>query len=543
MGQIGHAVNSDEVVSDTINIIAVFGGAVIGALVGLVIAVLVFALAKWVTRIHRLAILLFNRVRRAWPITGLMVGAYIGLRYSDTAAVVQQLPWLAYAEQTVLILAIFAVTWLAVTAANVLEDATTIGREDATDGRTRRVQTQAQVMRRIIQTVLILIGIAAAIFTFPTARVAAASVLASAGIVSIVATLAAQSTLANLFAGLQLALSDAIRVGDIVVVPGLGAGNEQGTIEEITLTYVVVRLWDDRRILAPSTDFTQKRFENWSRRDTQMLGDVKLRLDFSAPVTAIRAEVDRILSETDLWDGRSASVQVTDSDAETITLRVTATAANSGVLWDLKSLLRERLYEWLVLNAPYALPRKRYAQQQVQTVERDLSREQIADFAEELLDISGYKLGKGPSIDGERMVPIPESADDGDGSGKVSLGVQKCKGTTGSPAISDPNDPAHLARIRAAQKRAKAAIRRRSLQKKLAAAAESAGNPPGETPGTEATMLLQEPIKPEGSVTDTGSVSATFYSGGADADERMRRAEGPGQDVFDERDRRIEENK
>ena len=182
-------------------------------------------------------------------------------------------------------------------------------RIDVADNRhARRVRTQVQVLRRITVAILVLCAIAAILLTFPSARALGASLLASAGLISIVAGLAAQSSLANVFAGLQLAFTDAIRVDDVVVV-----ADEWGRIEEITLTYVVVHVWDDRRLILPSTYFTTTPFENWTRRAADLLGTVELDVDWEVPVEAMRAELTRLLQDTDLWDRRVGILQVTDA--------------------------------------------------------------------------------------------------------------------------------------------------------------------------------------------------------------------------------------
>src|SRR5699024_10342390 len=210
------------------------------------------------------------------------------------------------------------------------------------------------------------VAFAAILLTFPGMRAFGASVLASAGIISVVAGLAAQTTLANTFAGMQLAFTDAIRVGDVVIVE-----EEYGRIEEITLTYVVVHIWDDRRLILPSTYFTATPFENWTRRGTDLLGTVSFDLDWRVPLGAMRAELRSLLAASELWDGRSGSLQVIDSTAGLIRPRVTISASDSGRLWDLQCYIREGLVEWLQSVAPEALPRTRVTTQDVEpTAER-----------------------------------------------------------------------------------------------------------------------------------------------------------------------------
>nr|WP_231980650.1 mechanosensitive ion channel domain-containing protein [Tessaracoccus coleopterorum] len=194
-------------------------------------------------------------------------------------------------------------------------------------------------------------ALAGALLTFPSFRTVGTSLIASAGLLSIVAGLAVQSSLSNIFAGMQIAFSDALRVGDLVVF------NEQtGSVEEITLTYVVVRTWDDRRWIVPSSHFTTQPFENWTRREPRLLGTVEFDLDWLAPVEAMRVELVRLVRASDLWDGRSAALQVTESTGGHVRLRAVVSAATSGELWDLRCYVREEMIHWVQEHAVYALP-------------------------------------------------------------------------------------------------------------------------------------------------------------------------------------------
>jgi hypothetical protein len=259
-------------------------------------------------------------------------------------------------EHALLVALIVALTWLVGSLAFVLEDvALQRYRVDVRDNRhARRVRTQVQVLRRITVAVLVLVGVAGVLLTFPGARAFGASLFASAGLLSIVAGLAAQSSLANVFAGLQLAFTDAIRVDDVVIADG-----EWGRIEEITLTYVVVHVWDDRRLILPSTYFTTTPFENWTRRSAELLGTVEIDVDWRVPVEAMRAELARLLQVTDLWDGRVGILQVTDAVGGLVRVRALASAVDAPTLFDLRCHVREGLVAWLQREAPEALPRTR----------------------------------------------------------------------------------------------------------------------------------------------------------------------------------------
>jgi len=248
--------------------------------------------------------------------------------------------------------------WLAAVLLLILEDmALSRFRTDVSDNRqARRIHTQITLIRRVTIVAVTVIAIGAMLVTFPVARAAGASLLASAGIAGVVAALAAQSLLGNMFAGLQIAFSDAVRLDDVVVVEG-----QWGRIEAITLSYVVVHLWDDRRLILPSSYFQSKPFENWTRTGSDLLGTVELEVDWSVPVEQMRQELRQIVESTDLWDGRVCVLQVTDATAALVRVRALVSAHDAGRLWDLRCLVRERLVTWLRDEHPYALPRVRAA--------------------------------------------------------------------------------------------------------------------------------------------------------------------------------------
>ncbi|QWC86048.1 mechanosensitive ion channel family protein [Nocardioidaceae bacterium] len=226
--------------------------------------------------------------------------------------------------------------------------------DDDSKAHSKRARTQVLVLRRLTVAAVAVVAVGAALLSFPGVRALGASVLASAGLISIVAALAAQSVLANVIAGAQLAFSDAIRLDDVVVVDG-----EWGRIEEITLTYVVVRTWDERRVVLPSTWFIGNPFENWTKFDTSMTGTVELDLDWEVDVDEVRTELDRVLEGNLLWDGRAKVVQVTDATEGWLTVRVLVTAAEPGSLFDLRCAVREDLAAWIRRERPAGLPRQR----------------------------------------------------------------------------------------------------------------------------------------------------------------------------------------
>ncbi|MEW2349293.1 mechanosensitive ion channel domain-containing protein [Streptomyces sp. NPDC006684] len=217
--------------------------------------------------------------------------------------------------------------------------------------RVRRVRTQMTLIMRIVTALVIVIAVASMLMTFPDLRTAGKSVLASAGIIGIVAGVAAQSTLGNLFSGFQIAFGDMVRIGDTVVVDG-----EWGVVEEVTLTFLAVRTWDERRITMPVSYFTSRPFENWSRGGAQMSGTVFFQLDHSAPVPLMREELRRVLADCPAWDGRDWSLAVTDTTPTTIEVRAVVTAKDADDIWTVRVVVRERLIAWLSTHHPYALP-------------------------------------------------------------------------------------------------------------------------------------------------------------------------------------------
>ena len=243
---------------------------------------------------------------------------------------------------TIVQLAILAVCgWLLAVLAFVLEDLT-LARfpiDVANNRKARRVRTQVTLLRRLAVAAIIALVIASMLLTLPGAKEAGATILASAGVIGIVAGLAAQSSLSNLFAGLQLAFTDAIRVDDVVVVQ-----SEWGRIEEITLTYVVVHIWDDRRLIMPSTYFTTTPFQNWTRKESAVLGAV---------------ELDRALQASEIWDERVGILQVTDAVGSVVRIRVLVSGVDGPTVFDLRCEVREALVGYLQRRHPDALPRIR----------------------------------------------------------------------------------------------------------------------------------------------------------------------------------------
>jgi len=218
----------------------------------------------------------------------------------------------------------------------------------------RRMSTQIRVIERILSITILFFALAAILMTFDRVRQIGVSLLASAGIVGIVLGLAAQRTLGNVIAGVQIAIAQPIRLDDVVIVE-----NEWGWIEEITLTYVVIRIWDLRRLIVPISYFVEKPFQNWTRISADLLGSVFLYVDYTVPVAEIRAEFQKILEGTEWWDKRVSVVQVTDATKEVIEIRALMSAADSPTAWNLRCLVREKLIEFIQKRFPESLPRVR----------------------------------------------------------------------------------------------------------------------------------------------------------------------------------------
>jgi small-conductance mechanosensitive channel len=309
------------------------------------------ALVRRLARRHPFLLTAHGRCSQPWVTTLVL------------SAALTAVPALSLADETLrslrhalTIALIVSVTWLAVRVARVAEDGLFRRlRVDVADNRRiRKVRTQVTVVRRIVVALLVVLAAAAVLMTFARLRTLGASLLASAGVAGIVGGLAAQSTLGNVFAGLQLAFTDALRFDDVVVVEG-----EWGRVEELTLTYVVVHLWDERRLVLPTSYFTTKPFQNWTRTGSRVLGAATLHLDYSTPVDALRAEAERVIASSPLWDREEWVLQVVDTTETTMVVRVLASAADAGLAFDLRCEIREKLLAFLAAEYPSALPRAR----------------------------------------------------------------------------------------------------------------------------------------------------------------------------------------
>jgi len=257
--------------------------------------------------------------------------------------------------KVLLVAAIGLFGWAAVTMVDMTTDLYLKRFENnAGDLYARKHLTQARVLASAMDTIVIVASVGAALMSFDSVRHYGVSLFASAGVAGLVAGLAARPLLSNLFAGIQIAVAQPIRIDDSVQLE-----NEVGSVEEITSTYVVVRLWDLRRLVVPLTYFIEKPFQNWSRESTRRIGAMSLHVDYAAPVERIRTKAIEIVQASPRWDGQDLKLQVTGAHERTIELRVIASARTSGDAYDLACELREKLITFLQSEIPSALPRVR----------------------------------------------------------------------------------------------------------------------------------------------------------------------------------------
>lgn len=218
----------------------------------------------------------------------------------------------------------------------------------------RKHVTQVQVLRRVAATLVLVVTAAAALMTFDSVKQYGVSLIASAGAAGIVVGLALRPLLTNLFAGIQIAITQPIRIGDAVIVE-----NEWGWVEEITGTYVVIKLWDWRRMVLPLSYFLERPFQNWTRQSTDLIGTVLLWVDYTVPVAPVRRRLEEIARESKLWDGQVVNLQVVDSNERAVQLRALVSARTSPESWDLRCEVREKLIQFLQESYPGALPKQR----------------------------------------------------------------------------------------------------------------------------------------------------------------------------------------
>ncbi|GAA7758144.1 mechanosensitive ion channel protein MscS [Cupriavidus sp. SHE] len=314
---------------------------------------------------HRIGSLLLLRITRSAQILHPMV---VKVRVPSKAVLLllalqtvwqaapDELRWIDNVRHVNGLLLIAAMTWLVARViagfAQGVLDRHPVDVEDNMNA--RRIHTQTRVLSRIAMALVVVIGAAMLLMTFPGARQVGASLLASAGVVGLVAGLAGKTVFSNMIAGLQLALTQPIRLDDVLIVEG-----EWGRVEEITATYVVLRIWDERRLIIPLQYFIEKPFQNWTRNNSQLLGSVFFHVDYGMPLAPLRKELERIVNNAPQWDRRFFNLVVTDATERTMQIRVLCTAASSGLAWDLRCVVREGLIDFMQREYPQFLPRMR----------------------------------------------------------------------------------------------------------------------------------------------------------------------------------------
>jgi len=263
------------------------------------------------------------------------------------------LPGMAGMRHVTTLALILAMTWLVLSAVRAVADVIiNLNPADVADNLdARRIRTQTNVLARAVMVLIGVIGLSAGLMTFPEVRQFGASLLASAGAAGLVVGFAAKPVLGNLLAGLQIAITQPIRLDDVVIVEG-----EWGRIEEIAASYVVVRIWDERRLIVPLQWFIEHPFQNWTRTSSQILGSVFIWLDYGTPLEPLREEAKRICEASPEWDGRLCLIQVTEAGERAMQIRVLVSAQDSSRAWDLRCKLREQLVDFIRANYPQSLP-------------------------------------------------------------------------------------------------------------------------------------------------------------------------------------------
>jgi small-conductance mechanosensitive channel len=265
-------------------------------------------------------------------------------------------PWVAATAHVVLIATMVCVGWLAYRMLKAAEEILRLHRTPESGHLPRAVATRLRALRNVGGFVIALITVGLSLMTFPSVRNLGAGVLASAGVAGIVVGFAAQNTLATVFAGVHLAIAQPVRIDDFVVVEGEG-----GYVEELKLTYVVVRLLDLRRMVVPITYFIDRPFQNWTRKGSELLGSVELRFDYTVCVDEVRAELARVLEGSEHWDGKVSKVEVTEAGEWTMLVRLQVSAKDRQASWDLRCEVREKMIAWAQRTHPDTLPSFRAA--------------------------------------------------------------------------------------------------------------------------------------------------------------------------------------
>lgn len=325
-----------------------------------VVVVLILRLiAPWLTRIATRLATPFSLARdileRIKPPIHLLI-PLLGLRTIFGSAP-NDIQYIAQARHFTSLAIIATVTWLFLRIISAAQDIIVQRHPVNTENNlaARRVQTQTKVLVQTLGFFVLLFGISAMLMTFPGARQFGTSLLASAGLAGLAVGFAAKPVLGNLIAGLQLAFTQPIRLDDVVIVE-----NEWGRIEEITGTYVVIRIWDDRRLIVPLQYFIERPFQNWTRKSSDLIGSLILWVDYAMPLAPLREELESLCAQSPhLWDGKVCVLQVTEATEKAIQLRILVSTKDSSTNWDLRCFVREKLINFIALHHPECLPQVR----------------------------------------------------------------------------------------------------------------------------------------------------------------------------------------
>lgn len=332
---------------------------------GIILKGILFGILRFSFRNHKEVVIIQSILKRCSSVLNVLVPLVVlaivlpFLHITPTAKM--------YLEKILEVLLIVSFAWLAIKVVYVVQDYInkTFSLEQENNFRARKIITQVQYIRRLLVVGIIVLTLSIILLSFESVRSIGAGLLTSAGVTGIIIGFAAQKSIANLIAGFQIAFTQPIRIDDVVVIEG-----EFGRIEEITFTYVVMRLWDQRRLVVPINHFIEKPFQNWTRQSSEIMGTVMLYTDYFVPVDALRKELKRLCESSPFWDKKVCVLQVTDSTETALQLRVLISAENSGNAWELRVFLREKLIEFISTNYPESLPTARAILQE----QKDFSR-------------------------------------------------------------------------------------------------------------------------------------------------------------------------
>ncbi|GAB3186366.1 mechanosensitive ion channel family protein [Nesterenkonia suensis] len=493
----------DDTVPEGVQSLVTGAGPVLGILLGVAIAVVVALVVTVVSSLAMKQIFrrsaevkrAINRTRLPLFFTLVMIGSRVTLRLA-----VGEAAWYSWVAFILFIVIVVGIAWWAMRVVRVVEAAVLAryaGEDDVDDRRGRRLQTQVSLIRRILAAIIITVAVAAVLLNFESVRALGAGLLASAGVVSVVAGLAMQSTLTNVFAGIQLAFTDSIRVGDVVVVEDTFA-----TVEDITLSAVVLKVWDERRVIYPSSYFVATPFENWTRVGTELMGTVELDVDWRVPMDELRSRLKRLLDSTELWDGKDYSMQVTEATGGMVKARVVVSARNSGELWDLRCLVREDLVNYLRAEHPYAV----------------LTQRMLVSHEEALAD-------------GPRQVRTGQF-------GTVEEAAESRIGDTREQPTVPVDDPYAPAGSTGSGTQRRSPEEQEFIRRY---GSTTDGDEERHTPAESDGAAVREPTSEETPLTQAGE-GASVFTGSITAVERNREFSGPGEGAYRERRERQEEH-